>query len=342
MSSIRLVNIEVSGFRAFQTPYEVSFRSPLGEPTDVVVIAGPNGAGKSSLLEAVLIAMGRERLIRNSLSRESHNGHWRTEIPDIAAIALTFHVRSAPGTELGAYAPCDVRVVRTVAEWRLELLGGRDGPRRLPDLVCRQFVDERPIEYHSSWRTPFQFGGVRLSGLAGEETEDERYRLYRLKQRIVSERAKRAFSVEDSSDRWLDRLNEIWRDWHGSVDTWIDVLPSDEAERDYDLFIVRDIPELGPQRICELDRASSGELEWVTLAGELIVNEFDGLLLIDEPELHLHPQWQARLLPTLRKLAPQAQIMVATHSAYPWDQALPFQRVLLLPPHDPRRRGEGS
>ncbi|MBK1643910.1 hypothetical protein CKO25_04400 [Thiocapsa imhoffii] len=342
MSNIRLVDIKVSGFRAFQKSYKVSFRSPLGDPTDVLVIAGPNGAGKSSLLEAVLIAMGRERLIRNSLSQESDDDHWRTVIPDIASIALTFHIRSAPGTELGAYAPCDVRVVRTVAEWRLELLGGAEGPKRLPELVRRQFVDERPIEYLSSWRTPFQLGGVRLSGLAGEEAENERYRLYRLKQRIVSERAKRGFSSEDASDqRWLDRLNDIWRDWHDSGDTWIDALPTGEAERPYDLFILRDIPEIGPQPMCELDRASSGELEWVTLAGQLIVEGFDGLLLIDEPELHLHPQWQAKLLPTLRKLVPQAQILVATHSAYPWDQALPFQRVLLLPAHDPRCRREG-
>jgi predicted ATPase len=343
MSNIRLVGIEVSGFRAFQAPYEVSFRSPLGDPTDVVVIAGPNGSGKSSLLEAVLIAMGRERLIRNSLSRESDADHWRTTIPDIASIVLTFHIDSAPGTELGAYAPCDVRVLRTGAEWRLELLGGGEGPIRLSDLVRRQFVDERPIEYLSSWRTPFQLGGVRLSTLAGEAVEDERYRLYRLKQRIISERAKRAFSTVDASDqRWLDRLNDTWRDWHDSDGTWIDVIPTREAERPYDLFILRDTPEMGPQPICELDRASSGELEWVTLAGQLIVDEFDGLLLIDEPELHLHPQWQARLLPTLRKLAPKAQILVATHSAYPWDQALPFQRVLLLPANDPRRREEGS
>jgi len=342
MSNIHLVDIRVSGFRAFQRPYEVSFRSPLGDPTDVVVIAGPNGAGKSSLLEAVLLAMGRERLIRNSLNRESEDTHWRTVIPDIASIALTFHIGSAPGTELGAYAPCDVRVVRTGAEWRLELLGGAEGPKRLSELVRRQFVEERPIEYLSSWRTPFQLGGVKLSALVGEAAEDERYRLYRLKQRIVSERAKRGFSAEDTSDRrWLDHLNDIWRDWHDSGDTWIDALPTGDAERPYDLFILRDTPGMGPQPICELDRASSGELEWVTLAGQLIVEEFDGLLLIDEPELHLHPQWQARLLPTLRKLVPYSQILVATHSAYPWDQALPFQRVLLLPPHDPRRRGEG-
>ena len=341
MNIIHLVGIQVSGFRAFERPYEVSFRNPLGEPTDVVVIAGPNGAGKSSLLEAVLLAMGREGLIRNSLSAESAEGHWRTVIPDIASIALTFHVGSAPGTELGAYAPCEVRVARTADDWRLELLREGAPPQRMSDLIRRQFVEESPIEYLSSWRTPYQLGGVNVSALSAEETGDERHRLYRLKQRIIGERAKRGFSGDETLDQQgLDRVNTVWRDWHDAGDTWIDALETGDRERPFDLFIMRDSPEMGPQPICELDRASSGELEWVTLAGHLIVQGFNGLLLIDEPELHLHPQWQARLLPTLRKFAPQAQILVATHSAYPWDQALPFQRVLLLPANDPRRPGD--
>lgn len=38
------------------------------------------------------------------------------------------------------------------------------------------------------------------------------------------------------------------------------------------------------------------------------------LLLIDEPEIHLHPRLQLTLLPTLAKLIPGAQIIAATHS----------------------------
>ncbi|MGC4068372.1 MAG: AAA family ATPase [Polyangiaceae bacterium] len=62
----------------------------------------------------------------------------------------------------------------------------------------------------------------------------------------------------------------------------------------------------------------------------------DGLLFIDEPELHLHPQWQATLLPALRELAPQAQFIVASHSDAVWDQTSNFAPFLLLPDDDPR------
>jgi predicted ATP-binding protein involved in virulence len=39
-----------------------------------------------------------------------------------------------------------------------------------------------------------------------------------------------------------------------------------------------------------------------------------GILLIDEVELHLHPQWQQRIIPNLRNVFPNTQLIIATHS----------------------------
>ena len=40
------------------------------------------------------------------------------------------------------------------------------------------------------------------------------------------------------------------------------------------------------------------------------------ILLLDEPESHLHPAWQRKVLPAVQTLFPQAQIVVATHSPF--------------------------
>jgi energy-coupling factor transporter ATP-binding protein EcfA2 len=40
------------------------------------------------------------------------------------------------------------------------------------------------------------------------------------------------------------------------------------------------------------------------------------ILLLDEPEGHLHPAWQRMILPAAQALFPQAQIFVATHSPF--------------------------
>ena len=43
-------------------------------------------------------------------------------------------------------------------------------------------------------------------------------------------------------------------------------------------------------------------------------DEFNGVILIDEIDLHLHPTWQARLVNTLKELFPKTQFIVTTHS----------------------------
>jgi len=42
--------------------------------------------------------------------------------------------------------------------------------------------------------------------------------------------------------------------------------------------------------------------------------EAPGVLLIDEIELHLHPKWQQTVIPKLRKVFPNTQLLVTTHS----------------------------
>ena len=42
--------------------------------------------------------------------------------------------------------------------------------------------------------------------------------------------------------------------------------------------------------------------------------DFDGVVLIDEIDLHLHPTWQAKLIDALKTIFPLAQFIVTTHS----------------------------
>ncbi|SCX63429.1 AAA family ATPase [Lysinibacillus fusiformis] len=46
------------------------------------------------------------------------------------------------------------------------------------------------------------------------------------------------------------------------------------------------------------------------------LKDFDGIVLIDELDLHLHPQWQAKIVELLKKILPNAQIIATTHSPH--------------------------
>ena len=42
--------------------------------------------------------------------------------------------------------------------------------------------------------------------------------------------------------------------------------------------------------------------------------DFDGIIMIDEIDVHLHPQWQAKLVKVLKEIFPNSQIIATTHS----------------------------
>ena len=64
---------------------------------------------------------------------------------------------------------------------------------------------------------------------------------------------------------------------------------------------------------------SSGEQHELILMHELLFDiEHGTLLLIDEPELSMHPTWQLEVLPEMLKIAllSKLDIVLATHSPY--------------------------
>jgi putative ATP-dependent endonuclease of OLD family len=79
----------------------------------------------------------------------------------------------------------------------------------------------------------------------------------------------------------------------------------------YDLIL-----EKGESRF-SLSAASSGEKEFMTYVLAVFALDIrDALILVDEPELHLHPRWQAALLRLFEDLADKTgnQFLLATHS----------------------------
>lgn len=59
------------------------------------------------------------------------------------------------------------------------------------------------------------------------------------------------------------------------------------------------------------------------------VEDFNGVVLIDEIDLHLHPQWQTNILAVLTGIFPNAQFITSTHSAHVIQEANPEEVVSL-------------
>jgi len=100
--------------------------------------------------------------------------------------------------------------------------------------------------------------------------------------------------------KYLDRLGYSWN-----------LRLTDESKNIYDIELTK-----SGQRF-EIRQASSGEKEIINfLLGIFAFNIRGGLVVVDEPDLHLHPQWQNVLVELFVELAKttDSMFLLATHS----------------------------
>lgn len=117
---------------------------------------------------------------------------------------------------------------------------------------------------------------------------------------------------EGYNERWANDLDvqmvssymeKLGYDW--------DLLLADPNKNIYEILLRRE------GRDFAVGKASSGEKEILNfLLGIFALRAEGGLILIDEPELHLHPRWQGTLRDLLANLASSTrnQIILCTHS----------------------------
>jgi putative ATP-dependent endonuclease of OLD family len=98
-------------------------------------------------------------------------------------------------------------------------------------------------------------------------------------------------------------LKQLGYDW--------DLVLKDELNNTYELLLRKD------GRSFDITSASSGEKEIMNfILGTFALNVRNGLIIVDEPELHLHPKWQRTLYDVFQSLhkATGNQFVLATHS----------------------------
>ncbi len=59
------------------------------------------------------------------------------------------------------------------------------------------------------------------------------------------------------------------------------------------------------------------------------IKDFDGIVFIDEIDLHLHPEWQAKIYEALKIILPNAQVFTSTHSPHIIQVANPTEIIPL-------------
>ena len=300
------------------------------------LIVGNNGVGKSSMLDALSVAFGSFLLgIPAVTARHIHQSEVREielEFDGTPEFNKVYPVVVEAEGRLAHPVSGDVRAVR----WK-RALSRENGRNTIKDARTLSSVAEEAYQAVTDRANPTlpllsYYGTGRLWDVpknSGTRKRPSRFDAYR------NSHAPRVSSA-DLLD-WLrrERLKELETEgsspllvaWRHAVeacfDESVEVTYSPSRER-------LEVRFTGRGQTVAYDNLSHGQRNVLSMVGDIAfkaiilnphlgagaVSAVQGIVLIDEIDLHLHPRWQRIIVPALLEAFPKLQFVATTHSPF--------------------------
>lgn len=295
-----------------------SFVRPDGQIRNWTVLLGDNGVCKTTVLQGIALASSGDKMARALVEDAADyvrqdRSDWLTEIHaefETGPGTLSARMQVKPGhhafrgdeetTRLD-----DIRDARTKGFLVVGYGTGRRLPRRGEVAIPRDPIVDR---VESLFDTSHKMLGVDFFEALSDRNLGRTY-ARTLRDVLIEQDA--------NGDSLLPSLvNMELRGPHG-VDAMQKLL---ESHR-----LIFDVGAREPLRLPPhlLSQGYQSTFAWVAdLLGHAFLDEdgavdprtLEGIVLLDEIDLHLHPTWQRRVVPILRRAFPRLQFVVTTHS----------------------------
>jgi hypothetical protein len=323
--------------------FELSFVDADGKPRMWTVLIGENGTGKTSILQAIAMAAAG-RLQVNTLA-ELVTPHLRDRRQrDSATIEARFGFLKAPKGAVRQYPLADSDPAEVLSQVWLQR-----GATTLEAASCYVRAGEAPPPPLTVWKNPLDevrsknlplwfvagYGVARVLPDAGVQPRLDRPAIDRLKPLFGS-------GVALTSTAFANYFGRKKAQMYSRVVKTVllranDLLPAiDDVElrgaggvtkaghlRESKRFT----QQIGSQKLklpaTALSHGYQSTIAWIAdLAGHIVLEseneikpqDMQGLVLIDELGLYLHPTWQVVLVSALRETFPRLQFVATTHS----------------------------
>lgn len=321
-----LESITVRGFKATRVA-----AIPLDR---VTILVGPNGCGKSSVLQAIHWAARAASYVLPKNTKEMISFERLDYVPSSEPLTTLYKGElksdggSRPVEVVFTHRPVGDEIVQATV--RIRAARNRGG--------ITAYMDGGGAV--TPYKQRYQFITAYIPGLAGLSERESILAQPTLRRQAASGdaggvlrnillnlRSRRVGETDETQGRdRLAKLNELVQQVHPGVQ--VDVA-FDEREDYHISATIHTDGFAGQSR--PLETAATGVLQVVQIFAYLILFE-PKVMLIDEPDAHLHPDKQERLIEALERAAPDydAQIILTTHSPHIVRAASPTAKLVWM------------
>ncbi|MDY0150771.1 MAG: AAA family ATPase [Candidatus Cloacimonas sp.] len=307
---MKIYSIKIENFRGIDK-FDKKFVNPMtDEPLDIVVLTGPNGCGKTSILEGIVTTLTQKKTKDDKVFSKRNERHGKP-----------FSIM--------------IKLLDERNEYNIHYSTPKPNE---PLRINTEYTDR--VEYFSSWREPILKGALSVTlGKKGNRPQDvEANRLWNLKQFLidsfVADNLPNDVKYKNTSHKSaISQIKKALAHFYLGSDIEIKInRVSADISDGFDVYLK--YPNSGNNYI-SLDELSSGEIELFSFLSTIIRKDLTGgILLIDEPELHLHVSWHRVILNALRELLPKTQIICATHSLDIIESVKSYERLVIKSDED--------
>lgn len=148
-----------------------------------------------------------------------------------------------------------------------------------------------------------------LRSLIDDENGDKKRRFLKNPDLAPLEASRRVSKVYELSLEAEKRTNILFSQVNLFIEKLGDFIKTKKFGFDGGSLVIKE-----PRKLT-VSKLSSGEKQLVILLTEALLQKREPyIFLADEPELSLHIEWQRKVIPAVKSLNPNAQVIVATHS----------------------------
>lgn len=325
---MKISYIEFNNFKAF-------YSGRLSFDDNLTVIAGANGAGKSSVLDAINICLS---WIVARIRSEEGRGNYIKE--DQISVGQTSATLAARFNEIGEVVIPNKAVRGINKSASIDIASLKDySERKRQEILQTNFKTSIPVFAHYDVRRAVVDVPLRVS-----ETEFGMFDAYTdsLKGAANFRKFFQWFRAEEDIENESLRENDTLtphpalRAFRTALDRFLPLYRNIRVKR---RPLRMEIDKDGV--VLNISQLSDGEKIYIALIGDLckrlaLANptlqdptQGEGIVLIDEIDLHLHPNWQREIATKLPQVFPNIQFIISTHSPHVIN-SVPTDSVRLL------------